>query len=403
VVQDLELLVHDKKGFILNPVLGPEAITGSTRMKSGTATKMLLEAIFCCAHHMCEGGEAVHSGAWKIRIKRCLQCFELVYRNTYLHGDMMRDFVQIGGSSLTARKEGGGHIYYLGTSSLGVMAMIDASECPPTFGSASSDVRAFLLDSYKTLGNDEGDLEHFGSDYCIRWGVFQAQVLPTLTAADAIVLVLEGKFWESEAVQVLCKQLKPYNVSCLVIFSRREEQKSTKNPLQVEFEVEVELDLPWSSLKMLWPFHWNSYTAAMFEQLSVKLILNAMTTGAHIIKGKVLGNKMADLQVSNTKLYYRAIGIIQDFSGIERKEAEMCLLSSIYGIAPVGDSIYGNDVTTHVKLATGKSKVVPKALLLASKQVGLAEASHLLQLEPVVRKALSKFQENQIELLHAQN
>ena len=44
----------------------------------------------------------------------------------------------------------------------------------------------------------------------------------------------------------------------------------------------------------------------------------------------------------------------------------MCLLSSIYGIAPVGDSIYGNDVTTHVKLATGKSKVSCNSMWLTS-------------------------------------
>ena len=67
--------------------------------------------------------------------------------------------------------------------------------------------------------------------------------------------------------------------------------------LNVEFDLEIRVGLPWSSLISLWPFQWDKLTAAIFAQLSVKLILNAMTTGAHIIKGKVLGNKMADLQV----------------------------------------------------------------------------------------------------------
>ena len=67
--------------------------------------------------------------------------------------------------------------------------------------------------------------------------------------------------------------------------------------LNVEFDLEIRVGLPWSSLITLWPLQWDKQTAAIFAQLSVKLILNAMTTGAHIIKGKVLGNKMADLQV----------------------------------------------------------------------------------------------------------
>jgi len=41
--------VGDGRHFVVNPIVGPEAITGSSRMKGGSATKLLLETLFACA------------------------------------------------------------------------------------------------------------------------------------------------------------------------------------------------------------------------------------------------------------------------------------------------------------------------------------------------------------------
>ncbi len=51
-----------KNCVILNPIVGPEPITGSTRMKSGSATKLLLETIFAAAAGESKTGE---KGSWK--------------------------------------------------------------------------------------------------------------------------------------------------------------------------------------------------------------------------------------------------------------------------------------------------------------------------------------------------
>lgn len=46
-------------------------------------------------------------------------------------------------------------------------------------------------------------------------------------------------------------------------------------------------------------------------ELSTKLVLNAVSTGAHVLKGKVYQNHMIDVQVTNSKLYRRASRLLQ--------------------------------------------------------------------------------------------
>lgn len=59
------------------------------------------------------------------------------------------------------------------------------------------------------------------------------------------------------------------------------------------------------SLFFLWLFPHQQW------ELSTKLVLNAVSTGAHVLKGKVYQNHMIDVQVTNSKLYRRASRLLQ--------------------------------------------------------------------------------------------
>ena len=60
----------------------------------------------------------------------------------------------------------GGRVCYLGRGTKGILGVIDASECPPTYGADFNDIRGFLQDGWATLGNNEGDLsQRVGSQY----------------------------------------------------------------------------------------------------------------------------------------------------------------------------------------------------------------------------------------------
>lgn len=49
-------------------------------------------------------------------------------------------------------------------------------------------------------------------------------------------------------------------------------------------------------------------------ELSTKLLLNAVSTGAHVLKGKIYQNYMIDVQVTNSKLYCRAARLLQVYA-----------------------------------------------------------------------------------------
>uniref|UniRef100_A0A3Q2G5W9 Glucokinase regulator n=1 Tax=Cyprinodon variegatus TaxID=28743 RepID=A0A3Q2G5W9_CYPVA len=197
VVERMQELSKMQKAFLINPALGPEAISGSSRMKGGSATKILLEVVFSAAH-------AANSSRTPILYKYRMKSYKQALDVTYSQAEGIAALMEAAGHSLQC----GRRVCYLGWGSLGLLGLIDASECKPTFGQ-----------------------------------------------------------WE----------------------------------------------------------------------LSTKLLLNAVSTGAHIFKGKVYQNYMIDLQVTNSKLYHRATRLLQSHSVRKRyrstgrfkckKEAvEECLL-----------------------------------------------------------------------------
>ena len=139
--------------IFLNPVVGPECHTGSTRMKGGSATKLLLEAIFALALGA-EGGSRVQPEA----VRPVLLEYAAAVRGAYAEPAALAAGVEAAGAALRA----GGRLLYLGEGTPGVCSLVDASECPPTYNATAEDVRAFVRGGYEVLGNDDGDLAPLG-------------------------------------------------------------------------------------------------------------------------------------------------------------------------------------------------------------------------------------------------
>jgi N-acetylmuramic acid 6-phosphate (MurNAc-6-P) etherase len=146
----------------------------------------------------------------------------------------------------------------------------------------------------------------------------------------------------------------------------------------------VSVKLPFEAIKVLCGVDDNFLS--FFTEMSLKWCLNAVSTGAHIAKGKILSNKMIDVQVSNTKLYYRAIRIIQDFCHVEKEIAESHLLNSIYNDKIPKSCDIG--ILHHIKTSTKQPLVVPTAILMVKSKISCTEARDWLSQQPVLRKAL---------------
>jgi len=124
------------------------------------------------------------------------------------------------------------------------------------------------------------------------------------------------------------------------------------------------------------------------EDLATKLVLNCISTLAHVVKGCVFGNRMINLSVTNMKLFGRASDLAASLAGCSSDAASRCLVRAIHEIdedeASMGQVIAGSDraqdavaslalqaalalpVAEHVSAAAKKQLIVPTATVLAS-------------------------------------
>ena len=119
----------------------------------------------------------------------------------------------------------------------------------------------------------------------------------------------------------------------------------------------------------------HQFFADCLQEMALKIIINSISTGAHVLIGKVYENLMIDVRVSNIKLYKRAINIIARITGITLEKSEQCLLKSIYSNEVISDL---DSIEKHIEKATNMDLIVPKALLV-SRGVDSNEAFKRLQ------------------------
>lgn len=126
----------------------------------------------------------------------------------------------------------------------------------------------------------------------------------------------------------------------------------------------------------------NEYFARCLQELALKLVLNAISTGAHVLVGKTYENIMVDVRVSNVKLFYRALGILARLGAQEREKCELCLLKSIYGDDQDDDQartrFQVDNVAKHIESATSQMLVVPRALVMLLTGCTAAKAREIL-------------------------
>ncbi|XP_059173571.1 glucokinase regulatory protein-like isoform X3 [Physella acuta] len=365
VVKELEKAEKLDEAFILNPIVGPEPITGSSRMKSGTTTRILLEILSITAIHQFP----------KSSIPTCISMYESVCGSVYKHTESLAGLMQLAGDSLTAK----GHVYYLGHSGLGLMAMIDASECPPTYGASFLDIRGFVTGGFLHLNNNDGDLSHLGWQYKISIQDFESDVIPTLTSQDFVVLLGE---------EVL-KEISPsvFDAPCKKAYvSFYWEELPPAELKNVDLNLMVNISVPELESMVLAPA--RDVSKQVLEEVACKWVVNSLSTGAHILKGKVCQNMMIDVKVSNNKLFHRAVGIVQKYSHLTTEESQQCLLKSIYGTDCLTDDHTSASVVSHIGAAANKDLIVPVAILVASLHCTVEGAKDLIKKQPIIRKLL---------------
>lgn len=375
----IDRAMENPRFTLVNPVYGPESITGSTRMKGGSMTKIAIETIFAVALQLAlaarDGAktEATEENLLPLRgpILECIDRFRATVDATYRHIDAIGEVVRLAGTSLRS----GGRIHYIGRGVPGLMGIVDASECPPTFGADLYDVRGYIYEGWEFLGFNTAAMKARGRAYEIGHDYFESDVLPDLTKGDLVVGVAVQALGDSTR-QLLVEAAK-HKAKTALIFITTERPKASDFPETLTHRCVITVPT-------------LGFTTGINNEaeLALKLVLNALTTGAHVMAGKIYGNVMIDLRISNSKLYDRATGLVSSLASVSETAARKALHHALYKEEATDQKLAGISVAMNVQRAVTRPRIVPLAILLASGRFTYAQAEEKLEAEPRVRRII---------------
>jgi N-acetylmuramic acid 6-phosphate etherase len=202
----------------------------------------------------------------------------------------------------TPRMKQGGRLFYIGAGTSGRLGIVDASECPPTFGVDHNTVIGIMAggDSAirKAVEFAEDDIEQGWKDL----GEFDITELDTLigiAASGTTPYVLGAMKTANE------KGLLTGSISC-----------NPGSPLE---------QIAQKPMTAVVGPEFVTGSTRMKSGTAQKLILNMVSTALMINLGKVKGNRMVDMHLSNEKLVDRGTKMVQETLNIPYMEAEALL------------------------------------------------------------------------------
>jgi N-acetylmuramic acid 6-phosphate etherase len=186
----------------------------------------------------------------------------------------------------------GGRLFYIGAGTSGRLGVLDAAECPPTFCTPPELVQGIIAGGAGALLRSSEALEDQAEDGS------QAIAQRHITNLDVVVGITAGG-------------TTPYVQGALHAARQR----------GVRLDVDVDIRL------LVGPEVLAGSTRLKAGTVT-KLALNILSTGVMVKLGKVYGNRMVDVAVTNSKLLDRALRILQDLTDLDRAAASELLEKS---------------------------------------------------------------------------
>lgn len=199
----------------------------------------------------------------------------------------------------------GGRLFYVGAGTSGRLGVLDAAECPPTFCTPPELVQGIIAGGAGALVRSSEDLEDRAQDG--EAAIAQRQI----TQSDAVVGITAGG--TTPFVQGALNAARQRGAVTIFIACVPKEQ--------VSFEADVDIRLLTGPEIVAGSTRLKAGTAT-------KLALNILSTGVMVKLGKVYGNRMVDVAVTNQKLRDRALRILEDLTGLGREAASSLLEQS---------------------------------------------------------------------------
>ena len=214
---------------------------------------------------------------------------------------------------IALRLSAGGRLFYIGAGTSGRLGVLDASECPPTFGVPGSMVQGIIAGGDEALrsaiedAEDDGDM---GARDLKRNAVSDNDVVVAISASGFARYCIGGLRYANSrgalTVSICCN--KDTDLA-----------KEAKIPINVLTGPEV-----------------LAGSTRLLAGTATKMVVNMLSTGAMVRIGKVYGNLMVDLDASNAKLRNRSLRIVMYALRLDADKARTVLHNA------------GNDIKTAI-------------------------------------------------------
>ena len=230
---------------------------------------------------------------------------------------------------IVARMKQGGRLFYVGAGTSGRLGVIDASECPPTYGTDPELIQAIIAGGKNAVFNAaEGDEDNKESGGKIIKD-------KKITGMDTVIgIAASGR---TPFVLGAIQEAKRVGALTIALCNNANTILTEVSDISIVPQVGPEVVMGSTRMK---------------SGTSQKLVLNMISTSVMIKLGKVYGNLMVDLNPNNEKLIHRAAKIISLASDLSREEAYDYLIQA--------DK---NPKIAIVMAKTGSSKEQAKAVL----------------------------------------
>jgi N-acetylmuramic acid 6-phosphate etherase len=192
----------------------------------------------------------------------------------------------------------GGRLFYVGAGTSGRLGVLDAAECPPTFCTPPDLVQGIIAGGAGALVRSSEDLEDRAEDGA------EAIAHRQVTELDVVVGITAGgttPFVHGALQAARQRGARTIFIACVPV-----DQVSSEADVDIRLLVGPEVLAGSTRLK---------------AGTVTKMALNILSTGVMVRLGKVYGNRMVDVAVTNKKLHDRALRILQDLTNLKREEA----------------------------------------------------------------------------------
>ena len=201
-------------------------------------------------------------------------------------------------TEIVTKMKQGGRLFYIGAGTSGRLGIVDASECPPTFGVSFDLVLGIIAGGDTAIRRA---VENAEDNTTQAWKDLQAY---TITTNDVVVGIAA-----SGTTPYVISGLEKCNengisTGCITCNAGSPLAKTAQFPIEVVVGPEF-----------------VTGSSRMKAGTAQKLVLNMISTTAMIQLGKVKGNKMVDMQLSNDKLVDRGIKMIMEEIPVDYKQA----------------------------------------------------------------------------------